>query len=70
MRLRFLIGSLLLGLASAMSVNAQEPAESKPVTIQQIRRALRFTPETPELIAKTNQELIEAVKARGVDFAL
>lgn len=70
MRLRFRIGSLLLGLAAAMSINAQESAEPSRVTIQQIRRALRFTPETTELISRTNKELIEAVKARGVDFAL
>jgi hypothetical protein len=72
MRLRFLIGSLLFGLASAMLAGAQGPGpeEPKPVTIQQIRRALRFTPETPEHIEKTNNELIQMIKARGVDFAL
>lgn len=72
MRLRFLIGSLLFGLASAMPAGAQGPGhdEPKPVSIPEIRRALRYTPETPEEIEKTNRELIEAVKARGIDFAL
>jgi hypothetical protein len=72
MRLRFLIGSLLSTLVLAVCATAQGPAqeEPKPVRIQDIRRALRVTPQTPEQIGKTNRELIAAVKARGVNFAL
>jgi hypothetical protein len=72
MRLRFLIGSLLLTLLS-LGYALGQPAgsdEVKPVRIQEVRRALRVTPQTPEQIEKTNQELILAIKARGVNFAL
>ncbi len=72
MRLRFLIGSLLFG--STVVVCATGPAaaqiEPKPVRIQEIRRALRVTPQIPEQIEQTNRELIAAIKARGVNFAL
>lgn len=72
MRVRLLIGSLLFAVATSMPSIAEGLAseEPEPVTIQQVRRALRFTPETSEQIEKTNKELIAAVKARGVNFAL
>ncbi len=69
MRRRFLIGSLLLSLLAATHIFAQKDDEN-PVTIQQIRWALNHTPEVPEQIQKTNQELIEAVRRRGVNFVL
>lgn len=70
MRFKLLIGSLLFALATTVQVNAQESEVPKPVTIHQIRRALRFTPETIEQVERTNRELIRAIKERGVDFAL
>lgn len=72
MRLRFLIGSLLATFPLLVCAVAQPPApdEPKPVRIQEVRRALRFTLQTPEEIEKTNQELIAAIEARGVNFAL
>ncbi|MGE0655692.1 MAG: hypothetical protein AB7P09_08710 [Pyrinomonadaceae bacterium] len=72
MRLRFVIGSLLFGLVTVAQISAQPPARptSSPVTIQDIRRSLRFTPEIPAHIQRTNSELIAAIKLRGVDFAL
>jgi hypothetical protein len=71
MRLRFLIGSLLVTLLPAVHALGQvEHEEQAPVTIQEIRRALTHTPEIPEQLQKTNLDLIEAINSRGVDFVL
>lgn len=68
----FLIGSLLLVplllVLAGSPVSAQ--AEVKPVRISEIRRALRFTPQTPSQIEMTNRALIDAIKLRGINFAL
>ncbi len=69
MRLRFVIGSFLFSLAAATNFFAQIEL-ANPVSIQQIRWALNHTPETPEQIRKTNAELIEAIRSRGVNFVL
>lgn len=72
MRLRFMIGSLFLMLLPAIPIVGQptQHSASDPVTIQQIRWALNHTPEIPEQIQKTNQELIAAIASRGVNFVL
>ena len=71
MRLRFSVGSLLFSFSVAVCTTVgQIPDDPRPVRIQEIRRALRVTTQTPEQIEKTNRELIEAVRTRGVNFAL
>ena len=72
MRLRFMIGSLFFTLLPVISIVCQptQHSASDPVTIQQIRWALNHTPEIPDQIQKTNQELIAAIVSRGVNFVL
>ena len=59
---------LLLGVA-ATAAQAQLKANG-PVTLAELRSILSRAERAPELIAPTNQELIDAIEARGVDFVL
>ncbi|MEO5859582.1 MAG: hypothetical protein ABIR33_11605 [Pyrinomonadaceae bacterium] len=60
---------LFVILLSAGAIFAQS-AETKPVTKSDIFVALEAAKESVELVAKTNSELVAAVRNRGVDFVL
>jgi hypothetical protein len=60
----------LVVLLAAGSLSAQAPTDTKPVSKSDIFVALEVGKESPELLKKTNAELIAAINERGVDFVL
>lgn len=65
-----LIAGALVIIALAIPAAGQKGVTERPVTKREVSVSLRLTLDTPEELEKTNDELIEAVKKRGVDFAL
>lgn len=70
MKLKILIRFVLLSIALAVPVAAQDEVRESPVTKREVAAYLRLAPDTPEGIEEANHELIEEIKERGVDFAL
>lgn len=60
----------LVILLTALAVSAQQPADAKPVSKSDVFVALEIGKESPELLKKTNAELVAAINERGVDFVL
>lgn len=67
---RILVRCVLLSIAFAVPLSAQDEEREDPVTKREVGAWLRFAPDTPAGIEEANQELIDAIKARGVDFVL
>lgn len=60
----------LLSIALAIPAAAQEDDHDPPVTKREISVSLRLAGDLPENLEKTNRELIEEIRDRGVNFAL
>ncbi|MGE3465449.1 MAG: hypothetical protein AB7J13_00835 [Pyrinomonadaceae bacterium] len=70
MRFRVLIGILLLNLGFAVPFWAQPDQGTAPVTRREVRRWLNVTQDDPVLSQEANEELIAAIRTRGVNFVL
>jgi hypothetical protein len=72
MRVFFCFRCLLLIIVLVVPLIAQEqkPDGAEPVTKDEIRSLLEASQDSPEAIEQSNRELLAAVRARGVDFAL
>ena len=66
---RTLLHFFLLLNVAAVAADAQLKANG-PVTLAELRSILSRAERSAELVAPTNQELIAAIKERGVDFVL
>ncbi|MFZ1699483.1 MAG: hypothetical protein WBO10_10505 [Pyrinomonadaceae bacterium] len=71
MRLRILIGIIILNLGLVLPTAAQpDDGVRGPVTRREVRRWLNFTQDDPVLSQEANETLIDEIHHRGVSFVL